>query len=162
MKITSKEVHYSLVFTGVNHLIIKHDQIPFVHIKIRIPLQSRRIQYVAWPPAFLYTQTAIANNTKWLSPGEGKLPLKLAVIEIEPMPFFPTRSSRQSWKVKGCSKRNRWHFGENTVGTVWNWVIPAMRCLDITCLCILSFRLKDFSQTEQNQLMSCQLLSSRM
>ena len=42
MRTTSKEVHNSLVFTGVNHLIIKHDQIPFVHIKIGIPLQSRR------------------------------------------------------------------------------------------------------------------------
>ena len=29
-----------------------------------------------------------------------------------------------------------------------------MRSLDITCLCILSFLLKDFSQTEQNRLMS--------
>ena len=56
-------------------------------------------------------------------------------------------------KVKGCSKRNRWHFCEN-IGTVWNGVRPALRCLDITCLCILSFLLKDFSQTEQNQLMS--------
>ena len=58
-------------------------------------------------------------------------------------------------EMKGCSKRNRWHFCEN-IGTVWIGVImrPALRCLDITCLCILSFRLKDFSQTEQNQLMS--------
>ena len=31
---------------------------------------------------------------------------------------------------------------------------PALQCLDITCLYILSFRLKDFSQTEQNQLVS--------
>ena len=29
MRTTSKEIHNSLVFTGVNHLIIKHDQIPF-------------------------------------------------------------------------------------------------------------------------------------
>ena len=39
----------------------------------------------------------------------------------------------------------------------WNclkWARPALRCLDITCLCILSFLLKDFSQTEQSQLMS--------
>ena len=57
-------------------------------------------------------------------------------------------------EVKGCSKRNLWHFCENTVGTVWNGVIPALRCLDIMCLFILSFRLKDFSQTEQNQLKS--------
>ena len=85
MRTTSKEVHNSLVFTGVNHLalvvqkmdraihwiaqlvsqilirwivtcpvdsaiqrlnnpglIIKHDQIPFVHIKIGILLQSPR------------------------------------------------------------------------------------------------------------------------
>ena len=58
-------------------------------------------------------------------------------------------------EVKGCSKRNRWHFCEN-IGTVWNGVRPALRCLDITCLCILSFLLNDFSQTEQNQLMSAQ------
>ena len=56
-------------------------------------------------------------------------------------------------EVKGCSKRNRWHFCEN-IGTVWNGMRPALRCLDITCLCILSFLLKDFSQTEQNQLLS--------
>ena len=61
-------------------------------------------------------------------------------------------------EVKGCSKRNRWHFCENTVVTVWNWVIPALRCLDITCLCILSFRLKDFRrQTRTN---SCHANSS--
>ena len=29
-----------------------------------------------------------------------------------------------------------------------------MLCLDITCLCVISFLLKDFLQTEQNQLMS--------
>ena len=40
MRTTSKEVHNSLVLTSVNHLIIKHDQIPFVHIKIGILLQS--------------------------------------------------------------------------------------------------------------------------
>ena len=56
-------------------------------------------------------------------------------------------------EVKGCSKRNRWHFCEN-IGTVWNGVRPALRCLDITCPYILSFGLKDFSQTEQNQLVS--------
>ena len=39
---TSKDVHNSLVFTGVNHLIIKHDQIPFGHIKIGILLQTLR------------------------------------------------------------------------------------------------------------------------
>ena len=56
-------------------------------------------------------------------------------------------------EVKGCSKRNCWHFCED-IGTVWNGVRPALRCWDITCLCISSFLLKDFSQTEQNQLMS--------
>ena len=55
-------------------------------------------------------------------------------------------------EVKGCSKWNRWHFCEN-IGTAWNGVRPALRCLDIMCLCIPSFLLKDFSQTEQNQLM---------
>ena len=42
MRTTGKKVHNPLVFIGVNHLIIKHDQIPFVHIKIGILLQSRR------------------------------------------------------------------------------------------------------------------------
>ena len=55
---------------------------------------------MAWSLAFLYTQVAIVNNTKLSSPGEGKLPLKLAVIEIEPRPSFQTWSSRQPcmWK----------------------------------------------------------------
>ena len=66
---------------------------------------------------------------------------------------FPDPVIPAIMEVKGCSKRNRWHFCEN-IGTVWNGVRPALRCLDITCLCILSFLLKDFSQTEQNQLMS--------
>ena len=66
---------------------------------------------------------------------------------------FPEPVTPAIKEVKGCSKRNRWHFCEN-IGTVWNGVRPALRCLDITCLCILSFLLKDFSQTEQNQLMS--------
>ena len=56
-------------------------------------------------------------------------------------------------EVKGCSKRNRWHFCED-IGTVWNGVRPALRCLEIACLCMLSFLLNDFSQTEQNQLKS--------
>ena len=68
---------------------------------------------------------------------------------------FPDPVIPAIMEVKGCSKRNRWHFCEN-IGTVWNGVRPALRCLDITCLCILSFLLKDFSQTEQNQLMSAQ------
>ena len=42
MRTMSKEVHNSLVFTSVNHLIIKHDEILFFHIKIEILLQSRR------------------------------------------------------------------------------------------------------------------------
>ena len=66
---------------------------------------------------------------------------------------FPDPVIPEIMEVKGCSKRNRWHFCEN-IGTVWNGVRPALRCLDITCLCILSFLLKDFSQTEQSQLMS--------
>ena len=66
---------------------------------------------------------------------------------------FPDPVIPAIMEVKGCSKRNRWHFCEN-IGTVWNGVRPALRCLDITCLCILSFLLKDFSQTELNQLMS--------
>ena len=43
---------------------------------------------MAWPLAFLYTQVAIVNNTKLSSPGEKKLPLKLAIIKIEPILFF--------------------------------------------------------------------------
>ena len=100
---------------------------------------------MAWPLAFLYTQVAIVNNTKLSSPGEGKLPLKLAVIKMEPIQSF--------LQVKGCSKRNRWYFFEG-IATVWNGVRQALRCLAITCLCMLSFLLNDFSQTEQNQLMS--------
>ena len=42
MRTKSKKVHSSLVFTGVNLLIIKHDQTSFVHIKIGILLQSGR------------------------------------------------------------------------------------------------------------------------
>ena len=66
---------------------------------------------------------------------------------------FPDPVIPAIMEVKGCSKRNRWHFCEN-IGTVWNGVRPALRCLDITRLCILSFLPKDFSQTEQSQLMS--------
>ena len=91
------------------------------------------------------------NNTKQSSPGEGKLSLKLVAIEIEPRPF-PEPVIPAIMEVKGCSNRNRWHFCEN--GTVWNGVRPTLWCLDITCLCMLSFLLNDFSQTEQNQLMS--------
>ena len=65
---------------------------------------------------------------------------------------FPDPVIPAIMEVKGCSKRNRWHFCEN--GTVWNGVRPTLWCLDITCLCMLSFLLNDFSQTEQNQLMS--------
>ena len=65
---------------------------------------------------------------------------------------FPDPVIPAIMEVKGCLKRNRWHFCEN-IGTVWNGVRPALRCLDITCLCILSFLLKDFSPTEQSQLM---------
>ena len=65
---------------------------------------------------------------------------------------FPEPVIPAIMEVKGCSKRNRLHFCEN--GTVWNGVRPTLWCLDITCLCMLSFLLNDFSQTEQNQLMS--------
>ena len=66
---------------------------------------------------------------------------------------FPDPVILAIMEVKGCSKQNRWHFCEN-IATVSNGVRPALRCLDITCLRILSFLLKDFSQTEQNQLVS--------
>ena len=66
---------------------------------------------------------------------------------------FPDKVISAIMEVKGCSKRNRWHFCEN-IGTVWNGVRPALRCVDIKCLCILSFLLKDFWQTEQSQLIS--------
>ena len=112
MTTTSRGVHSSLVFTGVNYLIIKRDQIPFVHIKVRILLQSRRnsldVFSVTKRLAFLYSQAAIGNNTKRSSLGKGKLRLKLVVIESELSPFFRTRSFRQScMEVKGCSKQNR-------------------------------------------------------
>ena len=55
-------------------------------------------------------------------------------------------------EVKGCWNRNRWHFCRNR--TVWNGVRPTLRCLDITCLCMLSVLLSDISETEQDQLMS--------
>ena len=38
------------------------------------------------------------NNTKRSSLGEGKLLLKLDVIEIEPRPLFRTWSFQQSWR----------------------------------------------------------------
>ena len=41
----SKEVHNSLVFTGVNHLIINHDQIPLVHINLIQFYYSHFIKY---------------------------------------------------------------------------------------------------------------------
>ena len=66
---------------------------------------------------------------------------------------FPDPVIPAIMEVKGCSKQNRWHFCAN-IATVSKGVRPALRCLDITCLCILSFLLKNFSQTEQNQLMS--------
>ena len=57
-------------------------------------------------------------------------------------------------QVKGCSKRNRWHFCED-IGTVWIGVTrPVLRCVEIKCLCILYFLLNDWSQKEQTQLMS--------
>ena len=66
---------------------------------------------------------------------------------------FPDPVIPAVMEVKGCSRQNRWHFCEN-IATASKGVRPALRCLDITCLCILSFLLKNFSQTEQNQLMS--------
>ena len=93
------------------------------------------------------------NNTKRSSPREGKLSLKLVAIEIEPGPFFRTRSFRQLWRWRDARSETANIWCED-IGTVWNGVRPALRCLDITCLCILCFLRKDFSQTEQNQLMS--------
>ena len=66
---------------------------------------------------------------------------------------FPDPVIPAIMEVKGCSKQNRWHFCEN-IGNAWNGVRPALRCFDITCLCILFFLLKDSWQTEQSQLMS--------
>ena len=65
---------------------------------------------------------------------------------------FPDLVIPLTVQVKGCSKRNRWHYFED-IATVWNGVRQALLCLIITCLCMLSFLLNDFSQTEQNQLM---------
>ena len=106
-----------------------------------------------WPLTFLYTQVAIVNNTKLSSPGEGKLPLKLAVIEIEPRLSFQTWSSPQLYRWKDARSETADIFFEG-IAAVWNEVRQALRCLAITCLCMLSFQLDDFSQTEQNQLMS--------
>ena len=122
MRTTSKEVLNSLVFTGVDYLINKHDQIRLVHIKIAILLQSRRkslwrIQCVAWRLAFQHTQAAIVNNTKRSSPGEGKLPLKLAVIDIKPKPFFRTGRSGNH-----AGERMLTFFED--IETVWNGVSP--------------------------------------
>ena len=50
---------------------------------------------------------------------------------------------------EACCNRDRTQAVFRTRSFWQSW-----RCLDITCLCILSFLLKDFSQTEQNQLMS--------
>ena len=66
---------------------------------------------------------------------------------------FPDPVIPATMQIKGCSKWNRSHFCED-IGTVWNGVKPALRCLDIKCLCILSFLLKYLSQEEQDQLMS--------
>ena len=103
---------------------------------------------MTWTLAFLYTQTAIVNNTKWFSLGEGKLPLKLAVIEIEPRPFFRTGHSGNHGGERMLEAKPLIFF--EGIGTVSNGVLPALRCLDITCRCMLSFILNDFSQTEQN------------
>ena len=66
----------------------------------------------------------------------------------------PTYSLFRALKfVKACSKRNRWAFCED-IGTVWNGVRVALRCLEIKCLCLLSFLLKDLSQKEHDQLVS--------
>ena len=66
---------------------------------------------------------------------------------------FPDPSFRQSWRWKGARSETA-DISVKIYGTVWNGVRPALRCLDITCLCILSFLLKDFLQTERSQLMS--------
>ena len=65
MKITSKQVNNPLVLNGVNHLIVKHDQV-----------QNRNLV-----PCI---QVVTVNYTKRPCPREGKLPLMLVVIEIEP------------------------------------------------------------------------------
>ena len=46
-------------------------------------------------------------NTKQSSPGEGKLPLKFGVIEIEQKPFFREPVILAIIEVKGCLKRNQ-------------------------------------------------------
>ena len=107
---------------------------------------------MAWPLTFLYTQVVIVNNTKLSSPGEGKWPLKLAVIKIKPRLSFQTWSSRQLCRWKDARSETADIFFED-IATVWNGVRQALLCLIITCLCMLSFLLNDFSQTEQNQLM---------
>ena len=107
---------------------------------------------MAWSLTFLYTQVVIVINTKLSSPGEGKWPLKLAVIKIKPTLSFQTWSSRQLCRWKDARSETADIFFED-IATVWNGVRQALLCLIITCLCMLSFLLNDFSQTEQNQLM---------
>ena len=65
---------------------------------------------------------------------------------VFPVPVIPAVI-----EVKGCLEWNRRHFICENIGTVWNRVRPALRCLDITHLFILSFLLKDFSQKEQTE-----------
>ena len=87
---------------------------------------------MAWPLAFLYTQVAIVNNTKLSSPGEGKSPLKLAVIEIELRLSFQTQSSQQQCTWKDARSETAQNH------------MPLHAILST----------KRVSQTEQNQLMS--------
>ena len=63
-------------------------------------------------------------------------------MEIEPRSIFRTQSFRKSWRQKEARSETA------------DISVKILRCLDITCLSILSFPLKDFWQTEQNQLMS--------
>ena len=91
------------------------------------------------------------NNTKQSSPGEGKLSLKLVVIEIEPRPFFGHGHSGnhggkrmlESKLLTFLWKRNCLKCGETNIAVFRHHVLLHG---------ILST--KWFSQTEQNQLMS--------
>ena len=75
-------------------------------------------------------------------------------MEIEPRPFFRNRWFRQPWMQKDARNETADTFVNAFHGTGWNGVRVALRCLDVTCTCLLSFLLNDLSQTEKNELMS--------
>ena len=95
-------------------------------------------------------KTAICNGWKWINP-LSRSPRNCSTIVTPKKALFVVISLFRNLVI--AYRTNIVVIVPNS-RTVWNGVRPALRFLDITCLCILSFRLKNFSQTEQNQLMS--------